>query len=268
MSDFDPKKKLILSILEFLEKERLQLKDADVAESLIVANELLSRAFGVSSAASASVPAGTAGLLEIYCLGLANYQQIAAAVAEARGVAVPSTASSASTTTTNATTSATSSTSTTDAASTTTTAASPTIDRPFDDAALEANFQKYVSMLTQQGYFKGVASGTAEYVTRIVKAREKFRARYVSESSSSSASTTASAATTTPNTTSSNNNTTSGGAWRPPTTLPSASDIEQAEKHKANGNSQLSAKKYDAAIVEYDAAIKFNPTSAVYYANK
>ena len=38
--------------------------------------------------------------------------------------------------------------------------------------------------------------------------------------------------------------------------------------HKATGNAQMSAKKYDDAIAAYTDAIALDPTNAVYYSNR
>ncbi|KAG6371676.1 putative stress-induced protein STI1 [Boletus reticuloceps] len=53
----------------------------------------------------------------------------------------------------------------------------------------------------------------------------------------------------------------------PPKT-PSAEDKKKAEKHKQTGNTQMSAKKYDAAIDSYSKAIALDPTNAVYFSNR
>lgn len=50
--------------------------------------------------------------------------------------------------------------------------------------------------------------------------------------------------------------------------VPSADDKAAAEKLKATGNSQMSAKQYDAAIESYTQAIQRDPTNAVYYSNR
>ena len=60
----------------------------------------------------------------------------------------------------------------------------------------------------------------------------------------------------------------SSGSAEAPTPAPSAADKAAAEKLKATGNSQMSAKKYDDAIKSYTEAIKLDPTNAVYYSNR
>ncbi|KAG5651562.1 hypothetical protein H0H81_008240 [Sphagnurus paluster] len=42
----------------------------------------------------------------------------------------------------------------------------------------------------------------------------------------------------------------------------------QAEKHKATGNSQMSAKKFDDAIQSYNQAVTLDPSNPVYYSNR
>jgi small glutamine-rich tetratricopeptide repeat-containing protein alpha len=48
----------------------------------------------------------------------------------------------------------------------------------------------------------------------------------------------------------------------------SDADKAAAEKLKASGNSQMSAKQYDAAIDSYTKAIALDPKNAVYYSNR
>jgi len=62
----------------------------------------------------------------------------------------------------------------------------------------------------------------------------------------------------------------SSKATSPPTALkgPTAEDKAEAEKHKANGNSLMSSKQYDAAIGSYTQALTHDPTNAVYYSNR
>ena len=91
--------------------------------------------------------------------------------------------------------------------------------------------QKYAELLKQQGYFKGVAAGTGEYATRMLKARDKFRSRFAAEATPSAAPIVAS-----------------------DTTV--LSESEQAEKFKAEGNALLAQKKFEAAITAYERAIQ------------
>ncbi|EPT04399.1 hypothetical protein FOMPIDRAFT_1114274 [Fomitopsis schrenkii] len=49
---------------------------------------------------------------------------------------------------------------------------------------------------------------------------------------------------------------------------PSAEDKAKAEKFKAEGNAQMSAKQYDKAIDAYTKAIAVDPTNPVYYSNR
>jgi small glutamine-rich tetratricopeptide repeat-containing protein alpha len=48
----------------------------------------------------------------------------------------------------------------------------------------------------------------------------------------------------------------------------SAEDKAAAEKLKVEGNSQMSAKKYDDAIASYTRAVELDPTNAVFYSNR
>ena len=45
-------------------------------------------------------------------------------------------------------------------------------------------------------------------------------------------------------------------------------NLEAAEKKKTEGNELLQQKKIEEAIVCYDEAIKLNPNSAIYFANR
>jgi tetratricopeptide (TPR) repeat protein len=232
------KPKLVAAILKFLEGEKaLFTQEPDTVESLTVACECISRAYQISDSGATNATPPALGLLELFCLGAANYEQIARAIADARGGA----SAASSTTAVEAQT------------STTTTAANATADRAFDDAQLESNFQKYRSMLEKQGYFTGVVSGSADYNTRLAKAREKFRGRFAADNAAAAAATTA------------------GSTATASTSAPvqvSAADAERAEKHKADGNVLLQSKKYDEAVAAYDAAIALNPNVSIYHANK
>lgn len=125
-----------------------------------------------------------------------------------------------------------------------------------------------MTLLEQQGYFKGASSGTPEHATRVGKARDKFRQRFPpandnhavqSTSSTTSAATTTSTATSTP---------TAATTTATPSAKPSAADAERAEKHKADGNALLTSKKYADAVAAYDAAIALCPDVAIYHSNK
>lgn len=65
---------------------------------------------------------------------------------------------------------------------------------------------------------------------------------------------------------------TTGAASSAPTPAapkePSAADKAAAEKLKVEGNSQMSAKKYDEAIASYTRAIELDSTNAVFYSNR
>lgn len=142
----DPKKQLVRAILEFIEHEKSTLSDGDAVESLVVAQECIGRVFGVAAGAPTVALPGQS-LLELYCLGLANYQQIAAALADARRQ-TPADAAGAPTTT--MTTRSTESPTESPATSPSTTGAAsdaPLSVEPFKDVAHEANFQKVVSVL-------------------------------------------------------------------------------------------------------------------------
>jgi small glutamine-rich tetratricopeptide repeat-containing protein alpha len=45
-------------------------------------------------------------------------------------------------------------------------------------------------------------------------------------------------------------------------------DVEQAEKHKNEGNAKLNAKQYNEAIECYTKAIQMNPENHIYFANR
>ena len=61
----------------------------------------------------------------------------------------------------------------------------------------------------------------------------------------------------------------SGSSSSTPTpAAPSAADKAAADKFKATGNAQMSAKKFDHAIKSYTQAIELDPTNAVYYSNR
>lgn len=51
-------------------------------------------------------------------------------------------------------------------------------------------------------------------------------------------------------------------------TVPTAEDKNAADKLKSQGNSYMSAKKYDEAIEAYTKATKLDPTNPVYFSNR
>jgi small glutamine-rich tetratricopeptide repeat-containing protein alpha len=61
---------------------------------------------------------------------------------------------------------------------------------------------------------------------------------------------------------------TSAPSATPAPKQPSAADKAEAEKLKATGNGQMSAKKYDDAIASYTSAIELDPSNPVFYSNR
>lgn len=244
------KSQLTRDIVRFLLEERASAVSPDARDALGVAAECVSAAL-LGDSCTTPPPAllpGDPSLMHLYCLGLANYEQIARAIASHRADV---------TTTPTPTTTA-------PPPVTTESVRRVPIDAAFDDAALEERFQAYVALLEQQGYFKGITRDSAAWVDRVAKARDKFRTRFGASVSSSSQSVNvpvvaAAAAAATPE------------AKSVPVASaapPSADAIARAEKFKAAGNALLQAQKYDAALVEYEQAIALNGQVAIYHANK
>ncbi|KAN0100875.1 hypothetical protein V8E55_000859 [Tylopilus felleus] len=67
---------------------------------------------------------------------------------------------------------------------------------------------------------------------------------------------------------SSSTSATSAPSTSVPPKTPSGEDKKKAEKLKQTGNTQMSAKKHDAAIESYTKAIALDPTNAVYFSNR
>jgi tetratricopeptide (TPR) repeat protein len=228
------KSQLTRDIVRFLLEERACATSDDARDALGVAAECVSAALLGADCATpppALLP-GDPSLMHLYCLGLANYEQIARAIATHRdNVAVAPEV-----------------------------VRRVPIDAAFDDAALEERFQSYVALLEQQGYFKGTTRDSAAWVDRVAKARDKFRSRFGA----------ASVTTPTPTTTTTTVPVAPVAAAAVPqsTSAPSADAVARAEKFKAAGNALLQAQKYDAALVEYDQAIALNGHVAIYHANK
>jgi len=135
----DIKKKLIFAILQHLKSEQDASTKDDDKESLGVAVDCLSNSFGVSLNSNDDkekyqLPSDT-DLLKVFCLGLANYEQIANALANSTSQSSP---------------------------------------KPFEDATREKQYQEFEAILVKQGYFKGTEKGSDEYNKRCAKAREKF----------------------------------------------------------------------------------------------
>lgn len=128
----------------------------------------------------------------------------------------------------------------TSSTNTNTTSSTNTASTSTDDS----RFLDYLALLEKQGYFNGVARDSPAWLERVEKARAKFRSRFADAA--------------TPPT-----------AAKQPAALPvDAAADARAEQHKAAGNAHLQAKKYDAALAEYAAAIALNPRVAIYHANK
>jgi len=98
-----------------------------------------------------------------------------------------------------------------------------------DEEIFEEKFQKYLTTLTDKGYFANCDQGSDEYNQRLEKARERLQAQEKIELESRN---------------------------------------QQAEAKKQEGNELLQQKKTDEAIEAYSEAIRLNPNNAIYYANR
>jgi tetratricopeptide (TPR) repeat protein len=244
------KVQLTRDIVRYLLEERAAATSDDARDALGVAAECVSAALlcDASSPPPQLLP-GDPSLMHLYCLGLANYDQIARAIATHRGADV------------------------TPAVATTTPAVAEVprqqhsvesvrhvpIDAAFDDIALEERFQAYAKLLEQQGYFKGTTRDSAAYVDRVAKAREKFRSRFAAGVTPNATVKPTPAANVVPSTPS-----TAAAA----AAVPSSDAVARAEQFKASGNTLLQARKYEEALRDYDQAIALNANVAIYHANK
>lgn len=244
------KAQLTRDIVRYLLEERAAATSDDARDALGVAAECVSAALlcDATSPPPQLLP-GDPSLMHLYCLGLANYDQIARAIATHRAdgssaadVVAPSVA----------------------------TTHVPThvpshhqhpvesvrhvpIDAAFDDVALEERFQAYAKLLEQQGYFKGTVRDSAAYVDRVAKAREKFRSRFAAADSAKPTPAVAPVPV---------------ASATPASAAPSSDAVARAEQFKASGNALLQARKYEEALRDYDQAIALNANVAIYHANK
>ena len=116
-------------------------------------------------------------------------------------------------------------------------------------ASSAAPFSQFVSLLTERGFFASLQPGSAAYAERLTAARAKYDEKYPDRSSASGGSSTLTAP-----------SASSGSV--------SASDAQQAEQLKAEGNAYLSSQQYELAVARYSAAIALNPHSAIYFGNR
>jgi small glutamine-rich tetratricopeptide repeat-containing protein alpha len=137
-------------------------------------------------------------------------------------------------------------TTTTTTTTSTTTNTTPTTNTTTTTTSDDSRFLDYLALLEKQGYFNGVVRDSPAWLERVDKARAKFRSRFADAASPPPPPTTQQPAS---------------------LTVDAAADA-RAEQHKAAGNAHLQAKKYDAALAEYAAAIALNPRFAIYHANK
>ena len=93
----------------------------------------------------------------------------------------------------------------------------------------EEKFQKYLTTLTEKGFFTGTEPGSQEYNDRVEKARSRLKEEEEKANKVR---------------------------------------MEKAEEKKAEGNALLRENKTDEAIEKYTEAIELNPYNAIYYANR
>jgi len=151
-------------------------------------------------------------------------------------------------------------------------------------ADFEEKFGKYKEMLVRKGYFANVEEGSAEYNSRLEKARVRFTGTYTAGAnplSSSSANPLSSSSSTTPLTTStsSSSSTSSTSSMPAPTSTTEAAptpepvtvseeDAKKAEEFKEQGNEFFKNKQFQQAIDCYTKSIMSNPTNAVVWSNR
>jgi len=123
----------------------------------------------------------------------------------------------------------------------------PTLSNSFD-SALEEKFLNYKELLTKRGYFNGVNEGSAEYEERLQKARARFLNKFQSPSGATSKS--------------------SEPALDPYAHLSHSERAAKGDEHKIAGNEYIRTAKYPEAIEEYTTAINYDPSNAIYYANR
>jgi len=92
----------------------------------------------------------------------------------------------------------------------------------------------FEQVLTNQGFFKGTENNPAEKNVRLEMAKQGFLKKYSVETEKQD----------------------------------DSAALEEAEKHKGEGNALLSEGKTEEAIVSYSKAIALNSNNAVYYANR
>jgi len=197
MSDIE--KKLVFSILQYLSSVSESKRDDIDTESLEVAIQCLSTAFAldVNDEGQKEELSTETSLKEIFKYGLVLDKSENTPIGNMLKQVIKNTESN------------------------------PIVSR--EEQIFEEKFQKYLSALTEKGFFTGTEPGSAAYNERV----EKARARLKDEEKKAQVQREA-----------------------------------QAEEKKAEGNAFLRDSKIDDAIKAYTEAIDLNPYNAIYYANR
>lgn len=117
--------------------------------------------------------------------------------------------------------------------------------KPVIDPAQELKFQAYKELITSRGYFQSFPEGSPEYNDRLQKARDRFFAKFNSQTPATPA---------------------------PATPTPSVQASPEAEakgnEHKTRANALLVERKWEEAIAEYTLAINYVDSNAIFFANR
>jgi len=118
---------------------------------------------------------------------------------------------------------------------------------------VDAKFARFIHSIKKTGFFNGATPGSAEYEQRFFKARQKFMEKEKAKDSKPAE--------------------TKPSVETPPIQsqtpiLSPEEKLNQAEKHKMDGNNRLQEKQYSKAVESYSKAIELNPENPIYYSNR